>query len=388
MNNGLQLPKHQIDAVRPEDLQQYLQGHGWVVSPEASSVDVAVLHHPAQPEAEVLLPRRREFGDYALRVADVIRTVAAVEQRAIGEVLRDVSGPPADVIRLRLAAPGATLGVLPLEEGIQLIQGGRDLLLAAACSAHQPQPHYPRQTFREALDFLADCRLGQTERGSYVATLLAPVPPVIEPQPSLFAAVENQEVELANEPYSRRVTVLLMTALNVIGHGIQTGNPQSVLAGVRQGVSANLCDALTRMKPSGDQSSLQVEMNWSPARARLPRTVPSKVRLAQGAFDIIEEIGRQLHERFIAANRHIEGHVVALQAETNLFEGFEGRVTLRCPLDDQLIRIRLILNRDDYAKACDAHRDGRRVAVTGILHRDGAMKMVELLQPRNFAILP
>ena len=34
--------------------------------------------------------------------------------------------------------------------------------------------------FKEAEEFLASCRLGQTERGSFVATIVAPVPPEIE----------------------------------------------------------------------------------------------------------------------------------------------------------------------------------------------------------------
>ena len=66
-----------------------------------------------------------------------------------------------------------------------MIEGGRSLLLAAACSVHSPQPFYPRQAFREAVEFLDTCRLGQTERGSFVATIVTPVPPVVGPQACL-----------------------------------------------------------------------------------------------------------------------------------------------------------------------------------------------------------
>lgn len=96
MDYGLQLPKHKFDALRPGDLEQYLHKRGWVVAAESSTADVGVLYFPAQPDAEILLPRRREYGDYALRMADAVRTLAAVEQRSVWEVLRDVSGPLAD----------------------------------------------------------------------------------------------------------------------------------------------------------------------------------------------------------------------------------------------------------------------------------------------------
>src|SRR5207249_2670216 len=150
---------------------------------------------------------------------------------------------------------------------LQLLQGGRDLLLAAACSAHEPRAYYPRQSFREALDFLQGCRVGQTERGSFVATILAPVPPSLDraaPQ-SLYPEMA-EGLRIAAEPYPRRVTLRLMASLGLVHEALRAGSPERMLQEVPAGVSANLCEALTAMSPSSPQGSLEVDMSWARTR--------------------------------------------------------------------------------------------------------------------------
>lgn len=377
MTATLKLPKEELSALRPEDVQLYLASRGWQKEATAPSAKATVYRFPQEPDAEIVLPRNRELADYALRMGDVAQMIAAVEQRPIREVILDLSGAPADVLRFGIAAPEATLGTLPLDEGIRLVQGGREILLAAACSEHHPQSFYPRQSFKEALDFLATCRLGQTERGSFIATIIAPVPPLIEP-PTLFP-------DSATEPYARRVTLRLMSGLRIVRDSISAGTHEQILQGVESGVSANLCEAIASMKPPGDQSSLQIRISWARSRANVPLDLPQSVAFSQAAFPIIEEVGRRLRERATPKPDRIEGFIVSLRGETTLLEGFEGNVIIKAAIAGQTARVQLALSKSDYAKACDAHRDARRVSVSGVLHR-GA-KTFELLQPQNFQVL-
>lgn len=378
MTATLKLPKEELSALRPEDVQLYLTSRGWQKESAAPTAKATVYRFPDEPDAEVVLPRTRDLADYALRMGDVAQMIAAVEQRSIREVLVDLSAPPADVIRLGILAPEASLGTLPLDEGIRLVQGGREILLAAACSVHHPQAFYPRQSFKEAMDFIATCRLGQTERGSFVATIIAPVPPFIEP-PSLFP-------DAATEPYARRVTLRLMTGLKVVRDSIQTGTHDQMLQGVEAGVSANLCEAIASVRPPGDQSSLQIRITWARSRANVPAAIPQNLAFSQAAFPIIEEVGRRLRERATPKLNRIEGFIVSLRGETTLLEGFEGNVVIKAVINGQSVRVQLTLSKADYPKACDAHRDARRVEVSGVLHR-GA-KAFELLQPQNFQVVP
>lgn len=384
MSMPIQLSAHQLASLRFEDVRSYLIGHGWKLDVAESPPDGGLYRFPGEADAEVLLPLRRDWSDYSHRMADIVVTLAVVEERPCDEVLRDLSGPPGDVLRLRVQAPDASLGTLPLEEGLVFLQGGRDLLLAAACSAHQPQPYYPRQSFAPAQTFLKECRMGQTERGSYIATIIAPVPP--ELTPSLFAQGEDAFVP-ADEPYERRVTLHLMSALHLIRSALQRNAPEQILDGISSGISANLCEALAAMSPSSPQSSVEVQMSWSRTRPRVPKDLLQRVTFAQGEFATIREAGRRLRESLEPKTVRIIGFIVALKAEVSLLQEFQGRVDLRTEVDGHSTRIRTVLDRDDYARACDAHRDRRRVAVTGLLHRGVMQKRYELLQPREFQVL-
>jgi hypothetical protein len=230
------------------------------------------------------------------------------------------------------------------------------------------------------------CRIGQTERGSYVATIIAPVPP--ELTPSLFSGLAD-EGSMAMEPYERRVTLQLMAALQVIHGAIQTGKPKQILEGVGRGVSANLCEALASMGPTSPQGRLEIAMSWARNRPRVPRALPQKVSFAQGEFVIIREAGRRLREDVGPRRERIEGAIISLQAEPRqLFGAFEGRVIVRAEVEGRWARIRFLLGQEEYVRACNAHRDRHRVAVTGILHRDASMKVFELSQPQGFEVLP
>jgi hypothetical protein len=376
-------PSDQLAALRAEDVQLYLASHGWTRDDVSSTPKGSLYRYHDLPDAEALIPGRRDLADYVERMADVVQMLAAVEEREASQVLADLSSPPADVLRLQVSAPGPTLGTILLDEGIRLIEGARSSLLAAACSARQPAAFYPRQAYKEALEFLQSCQLGQTERGSFVAKIVAPVPPEINKQRTLFDG--DDEAFITLEPFARQSTVRLMSALGHIRGAIASGNYDQILEGIDAGVSANLCEAVASMKPEGDQAQLQIRMTWSSSRPRIPKAVESVIDFSQTAFEIVRESGRKLREDGVVARKRIEGRVIGLKADSSLFDGFEGTVILRADVAGAPTRVQVLLNLEDYKKACDAHRDGKTVTVSGLLHREA--KLYHLLHPQDFTVV-
>jgi hypothetical protein len=114
MKSPLKLPRDQVEALRPGDVRLYLTSRGWVPRRNGVTDKAMEFRHPSFPGAELLLPLQREVGDFVLRMADVVVSLATIEQRPAWEVLKDVSGPPGDVFRLRVFAADAELGSLPL----------------------------------------------------------------------------------------------------------------------------------------------------------------------------------------------------------------------------------------------------------------------------------
>ena len=165
---------------------------------------------------------------------------------------------------------------------------------------------------------------------------------------------------------------------------LDSGNYDQILEGVDEGVSANLCEAVASMQPSGEQAQLHVRMGWS-STVPGPRTVESSIGFSPTAFEIVRESGRKLREDLSLNRKRIEGRIINLKADPSLFDDFEGAVTLRADVGGIPLGCRYFLNLEDYKKACDAHRDGRIVAVTGLLQREA--KLYYLLQPQDFSVL-
>jgi hypothetical protein len=97
MNPTLRLPKERLLALDPAQVEAYLLARGWEADRRASSPEAGVYHWPADPEAEILLPRDRGFTDYALRLSEVLQALASVERRTAWEVLEDLSRRHADL---------------------------------------------------------------------------------------------------------------------------------------------------------------------------------------------------------------------------------------------------------------------------------------------------
>lgn len=381
MTPTLKLTREQVEPIRPRDVQLYLISRGWKQDPAESSSGAWLFRHPHLGEIEILLPMRRDLGDYVPRMADVILALAATEKRSPLEVLNDLSRTPSDILRLRVSAPDATLGNLPLQEGLRLLRGGRDMLLSAACSAVRPQAFHPEMSLKQPNEFIKNCRLGQTERGSFVATIITPVPPSL--QQETFAGFDEIE-----EPFARRVTTRLMESLDIVDVAVRTARLDPILGGVENGVSANLCEAMMAMKPEGDQARLDISMSWSRSRPCVSGRLPSTVGFAQEDFPIIEEAGRQLRERATPQRERFEGKVQQLQFDVaSLFDGIIGKIIIRTQVGGRPARVKVVLNSDDYRRACDAHRDQKTVAVSGRIHHDAKVRVYELSEPQDFQVL-
>jgi hypothetical protein len=232
--------------------------------------------------------------------------------------------------------------------------------------------------------FLNNCRLGQTERGSFVATVIAPVTP--ELTPTIFDGVDDEVTE-ADEPFERRVTLTLMRALQTLRGSLDTGRTGDLLRAVPHGVSANLCEALAEMTPGDQQANLQLGMSWSRNRPRVPNLVARQVSFAQPEFGILQEAGRKL-KSLDSRKVTVRGPIIGLQAEpADLLEEFQGRVTIRAVIENRTARVRFDLKEADYTLACNAHRDRRQVSVAGMLHGDAKARIYDLLLPNSFQVL-
>jgi hypothetical protein len=192
-----------LRGVTPAALAGYVRAEGWSrVRKFGDHSDV----YARADAPEVILPATEALGDYPQAVAALISALAKHEERDELQVYRDLTVADRDVIRVR--APDADDdGSVEIDVGVEIVHHARDLLLSAACSAYDPRPSYRAGSIKEATEYMSRVRLGQTEQGSFVVALLAPVPPELTTnQPMLWPDLED-------EPFDRLVTRRLVSGL-------------------------------------------------------------------------------------------------------------------------------------------------------------------------------
>lgn len=126
--------------------------------------------------------------------------------------MRSVAGPSSD----------GTIGVV---DGLRLVDCLRRVALAAVCTAVEPRRAYHKRKFTEATRFVDRLRLGQTERGSFVLTVLSSVTPALTEDPS------RQEPD----PFERKVTRTLALALSGLEAAALQGSLENQIMTHRHG---------------------------------------------------------------------------------------------------------------------------------------------------------
>lgn len=362
MNSAIRETKA-FHAVSPSALSAYARSEGWVkTEPYGDYSDVYV----AEGLPEIILPRTQQIGDYAYVVSRLIGIFARVAEMDEISVYRSLMTADRDVLRAR--ANFQYEGAVGLEDGISLVNGMRGMFIAAACSLKHPRPVYRAGANEEANDYLRRMRLGQTEYGSFVVTMLTPVisPPTQRPFDISFG--------YEDDPNERRVTMRLAEALTA------AGDADAFSHAIQNGVSANLCESIAQMVEP--LPSMDLSLTWARTRPReTPRTM---VQFIQDDVPILAEAARAFKSREPSMDVRLFGFVQRLKRDES---DVDGTITLRASIDgsDRIESVTAVLNQQDYSRSVKAHEERASVIAEGDLERVG--QRWHLLNPRIIEVI-
>lgn len=278
---------HDVDTLKglkPLEVAQYLRAKGWRQEGDLGSKATLWVANTDATD-EIVLPMRRDFGDFDLRMAELLRVLEKVEARSQLDILRDLQAASSDLIRIRAPAGNAADGTIPIEAAVAFVERARDLMLAAACAALDKRSYFATRKPAQATDYLDQVRMGQTERGSFVLTILSPVTPLLKPDDTrLLFPLEPPE------PYERSVTRTLALSLSAVRTAADTAATQGDLKpfsdAVGQGVSANLCEALVGLAQVSPSDGLDIGISWLPNRA-VAASTPQRVVLPADTIPLV-----------------------------------------------------------------------------------------------------
>lgn len=356
-------------AVSPAALAAYARTAGWSKT-ETYGNHSDVYNGGTLPE--VIVPRTKHLADYASVVARLIKIFSDVAEMSEIALYNDLVTADRDVIRVQVEGEDSTVDI---NDGVSLVTGARDLLLAAACSLDNPRPVYRPKANRKAVRLLNNVRLGQTEPGSFVVTLLPPViaPPVQTPP--------LPELEEPDPPMARKMTKRLCEALAATREATDRaarGDAEAFDDAVASGTSANLCDALVQM--TEPFQILDVSVTW--AKTRPMPTPRQMVQFTDNDVPTLYKATNNFREHKPMLDVRLRCSIQKLTRD-DYYTG--GTVTMHTSIDNKNRSVKTIFNAVDYNQAIDAHKEKVPIIVTGDLIRFG--QRWRLLKPSIVAVI-
>jgi len=350
-----------LRSLAPSDVAAYLRANQWRQAAVREGVAATWTRVAECGEFEVEQRLDSEVGDYALRTSEVLRTLAVAEGRSALEIYRDIVEVGDDILRVPLAPPGAEYGTVPLATAAVATARLRELAEAAACAVVDRRAVFGPRKPAQVTDYLDSVSLGQTEVGSYVLTVLSPLPRL---QQLVLPAMADPA-----PPFGRQAMWRLALSLEALRTAAATAAARAIEEpfeqAIEQGVSANLCQAVSALaKAAGGR--LEARFTWGCA---WPTDEPAirRVVLSAAAAEMAGEAARWLRERAPRPDFELEGAVVRLARPE---EAVQGTVTVRAPVEGQWRGIQLSLGDDDLAVEVRAFETRALFGAVGELVRE------------------
>ena len=373
--------------INPLAVQGYLKSTGWTATKSRRNNLMFFATERGGHEFGITLPLSSDFRDYTDALYMVVEQLAEVERRPIAEVITMFNSPVADVLRFRRIDSATENGTLPLDDGPRLLKNIRKALYTVVCDELQPTIYHKRLYSPVAEDFVRQCSLGQTERGSYIATVICPFTSLDKSEISNQLSLFNDSIEFGSTPdyadsFTRRVTVRFMRSLSRIFQAIETNQLDALQETDASGelVSSNLMEAILNLNNEKKEAGIEISTQWASIAPLAQVEVPQSVKFVHQHFIPLEKAIERIQTRTPNSLKVSEfvGRVSLLQAEPDIDQRTNGQIVLNTfDLDGKVIKPRLVVSPDEFDLAILAMKQGLNVRVKGILTTKGRTKHLE-----------
>jgi hypothetical protein len=370
-----------IRKVIPSRARFYVESKGWR-RVEGMRESIAVYRHPDFEDEELIIPDQ-SFRDYALRIYDVLVKLAEKEARDPRDVLSDILlESPADIVEVKIVEKVTEDGTIPLESGIKLVKGTRDLLKASA-HAVIATPEMPDDRIASLTDnFLQNCRMAPAERGSYVVRFVCPSGILPVTQTNLF----SKEPGL---PLTRKVTIMLMEKVHSLIEVVESGK-EDVLSSLpkrERMISREFCGALGELEPKDEAAIVNLDVVWAGKKPPKVKS-PQVIYIHSKHFAGIRGIGERLAEEPEEEPSRFVGRIFELEDRFDISAPEEIKkieIHFRFMEKDRQFKAKMTLPLEEREKAFNAFENMLDISIEGRLLRGDKINTIE--EAKNFKIV-
>lgn len=358
--------------VSPFNAQKYLLAKGWKLIVKNPREDILLFHHHRDRNKQIIVPK---LNDYELYPDDLlvqaISRLEKEEKRDALSILGQMITPDADILRYRIRSPKAESGALSLSSVQMLISSVVASLSAAVCDVFSPGKkiplHHKRIYTKEVKSLLERSQFGQTEHGSFIVKVIAPLDSLDSRVPS-FAEM--------NDGGTRQGIEHLLKSVESVVRTVKKGHTTKF---IRQGLndppfSDNLINSVADMQLWSD-ADVEISSEWAPILP-VTKSVPSTVFIPSDYFGDIKKIGQEFAPKISESPlEFFSGFVIELRGETNDAEQKFGDVVIQLTRSDgESFPVTVFLEPERHQDAIRSYEQNRPVYLSGKLVRDGGRK--------------
>lgn len=361
-------------GVTIQQVESYLASKAWFMDGGINSV-ASLWHRKGSTDAEVVLPLHPQIRDFQKRFSEALASLAEFEGRSTSEIVNDVIRLSSNLITVRVIGADTADGTIPINDGVLLFTKAKDLLYAAALSMYSKRKQFSGQPPKDAKGYVDSLLLGQTEVGSYVVNVIAPLP-----APRIAKAAPGAP----EVPVAEAVTLNLVHGLEAIAKATtEFADSRSLKvfdAAVESGVSSNMCDALVGF--SGSERKRDFEIRISGAAGPMFAGETKVFNFDADTVAAIQKASDYYKGDYTLENRQIWGFVKKLdRPKANEI----GTLTVDAVVDGVERSVKIELGPDEYHQGVLAHDTKAIVECSGDIHIKS--RRARLANPTGFRII-
>lgn len=367
-----------VPELKFTELQAYLRNTGWARI-QAPKQSIALFQKQIGNNFfETLLPLSKDYSDYSYRIVDVLENIAEAENREVHQVLTDLSIPPGDTVRFRVINKDTVGGTISFLEGFNLLEGAKKALFTTACDIVQPEKYHKRLGLKGAQQFIEECRLGQTEKGSFIASVICPFVNQTPEDKAQQLSIFNQAEEFRHS-LTRKVTTRLMSSLAEIKSAIDSGEENRIVDLEGENIiSGNFLESIVELNSTKETTEIEIITSWSVFAEEQPQ-IARAIKFSNDYIPVLENIISKVKPVDKGFEDDFVGKISLTKADPDIHSRNEGEIILNYIIGDEekVSKARVVLNNEDYEKACEAHKQGKTVSIRGKLVTVGRSKTIE-----------
>lgn len=328
-------------------------------------------------ELYINIPSSDKFKDFNIRLKDAIETLAILEEKNIKQVVEEIldydlyEKSNIDLFSIRIKSDISEDGKIPIEYGKNVMEGIFKLFSAAIVNEENPNPYVSRINSKNKE--LEHYKLSQTSVGSYIFNV--EVQNEINQQTSLN---ENDDISMSPQ---RKVIKRIQNGLKYISQNKNSLDYEDLY---KDGLNANMCDALLNFEYNACRLDIETSVKWS-ENMEEPKDIEKSVFISSDEFKVLKIISEKYKETDMKHTK-INGYVIELKAGKNSKgDTVDRSIVIQTRIDKSNKSVKVHLNEIDYIEACNAHAKDMIVSVQGKLIRKGSR--MELESYHDFIIL-